>query len=106
MSQAPLDREEQIKFMENASARRVAAIKSWSSSEMHQAALLEPAQFPTPVLVSITNVEPKITIEEELVNKIKEIMYGHEGPISLCRAMGILETTKMEIFLDSVSEAK
>lgn len=44
MGQAPLNRDEQIEFMKNVRARRAAAIERWSNSEMHQAALSEPAQ--------------------------------------------------------------
>jgi len=44
MGQAPLNREEQIKFMKNARTRRGASIERWSNSEMHQDALREPAQ--------------------------------------------------------------
>ena len=44
MGQAPLDRDEQIKFMKNADARRKAAIERWSMSEMHEAALSEPSR--------------------------------------------------------------
>ncbi len=44
MGQAPLNRDEQIEFMNNARARRAVAIERWSKSEMHQAVLSEPAK--------------------------------------------------------------
>jgi hypothetical protein len=43
MGEAPLNRDEQIKFMTNARERRAAAVERWSKSEMIQAALGEPA---------------------------------------------------------------
>jgi len=44
MGQAPLNRDDQIKFMKNASQRREASRERWSKSAMHQDALHEPAQ--------------------------------------------------------------
>jgi hypothetical protein len=44
MGQAPLNRDEQIAFIKNGSARRAAAIERWSNSETYRAVLNESAK--------------------------------------------------------------
>lgn len=59
MTQAPLDRDQQIQFMREASVRREERIARWSQNDMVNEVLCEPAEVP-----NVTNAYVRSDVHE------------------------------------------